>query len=143
MKNNKGFTLVELLITIAIVGIFGVTVVFSVVGVLRKTYINTYIGQMRDLFNSASTYSNLSSESGGPSCNSGCTITMQQLIEKGLVDKKILNTPNPVYKNKVNFKASDSFVVTKTSGVKEIQFVSGSCTRVKMSTVDSYNWEQC
>lgn len=148
MKNNKGFTLVELLITIAIIGVLGVTVVFSVIGLLNKTHNNTYEGQLKDLLNAASTYSQLSPKAfdngeSHPDCSISCSFSLEALVHKGLVDKKIYETRSPIYKAAANFKPSDMFYVTRINGEKDISFRSGGCSEVKLSTIDTYKWEQC
>lgn len=49
MKNTKGFTLVELLATIAILGIISVVAVPNIVGVVKKNKDKTYIEDAKKL----------------------------------------------------------------------------------------------
>jgi len=56
MKNRKGFTLVELVVVIAIIGILAAILVPSMMGYVRKSRLQTANGNAKTAYNAAKTY---------------------------------------------------------------------------------------
>lgn len=136
MKNNKGFTLVEMLVVIVLVVALsasaGLSADFSLKQTRKRGYKDTYF----DLFKAVDFYSELSSFSCS-TISTGCEVEISDLIASGLIDNSILETINPIYeKNEVYFNNTSKFTVTKKNGQKAIQFkcessnlLSGDCSK--------------
>lgn len=112
MKNNKGFTLIELIITIALIAALSVVVGLNVMNTMdtqEKKQITEY---KEKLENAACVYI----ESVGN--RSITSVTIQQLIDKGLIGKDLQNpeTKKPV--------TDDSHVIkiTWTNGKKSCKY---------------------
>ena len=122
MNNNKGFTLIEMLVVIAIIVALSVSAGLSADFSMRKARKNDYKDTYYELFKAVDVYSELSSFS-CTTLDTGCNVTIANLITKGLIDEKIITEINPIYKKgTVKFKTSSTFVVKKINGVKSIQF---------------------
>lgn len=133
MKNGKnGFTLVEMLVCIAIIAALGVTIGLNATKVLNDTQNNDYEEIFGDLFDAAKIFVELSSSE--PYCGTmstsqygTCNVTLEYLVQKGLVDKEIYKQNNPMRKNK-KFQADDGIVITKTNGKKSASYSVSECT---------------
>lgn len=85
MKNNKGFTLIELIITIALIAALSVVVGLNVMNTMRGQEQKQITEYKEKLENAACVYV----ESVG---NRSLTrVTIQQLIDKGLIGKDLQN----------------------------------------------------
>lgn len=114
MKKNKGFTLIEMLVVIAVIAVLSVTFGLSANKVAKETRYSKCANTMKELFSSARIYSNLTVVPDGcPSCNDNqsCNISIECLVKKGLLDEKIYNTYNPLVEN-TKFLDADVLHVT-------------------------------
>ncbi len=90
--NNKGFTLVELIVTIGIMALVGVVIAANMTGMFAKEEDNSveaFKKQLEDaacILSERATYRNL--------CQSGCTINASELISNGLIDENIKDPRN-------------------------------------------------
>ena len=121
MKNNKGFTLLEMLVVIAIIAALGVTAGLSADVSMKKSEKNEYKDTLQELFNAASVYVELSSFSCNLNTDAGCDVSIQSLILKGLIDKNILDKYNPIYGKDVKYTSSTNLNVKKKYGIKTVQ----------------------
>lgn len=85
IKNN-GFTLVELLLTIAIIGVLSVVTGLSITGMLKRQEEGKYEDYIEDLENAACVYAQKND-----SCDGGCEITVPDLIAAGLMKNNVQN----------------------------------------------------
>lgn len=146
MKNRKGFTLIEMLVCIAIVAALGVAIGLSAKNMFKNSKYSEYKNTMKEVLNSANVYLDLQDVKENE-CNifevSSCNVTIKQLVEKGLLDKEIYTKRIPIYANEVLFQESTVITVTREGGIKK---ASMSC---EIYTVDSDNynnfeyWETC
>lgn len=158
MKNNKGFTLLEMLLVVAIIAALGVTAGISADFSMKKAKRNEYKDAFREIFNASNIYSELNSFSCSTlNTTSGCSIELQALIEKGVLDKNILEKRIGIYKNDANFSNNSIIKITKINGVKEISFVcdtsltfDNNCSKaaciINMNNIKDYEmkyWETC
>ncbi len=139
MKNNKGFTLVEMLVVITLIVVLGASAGLSADFSLKKARRNEYKNTYFDLFSAVDFYSEMRSFSCAD-ISVGCDVEISQLIDVGLVDESILSKINPIYKKgNVYFKSTSVFKVRKKNGQKAIWF---SC--VATDTIDgNCNKDEC
>ena len=144
MKNNRrGFTLIELLVCVGIVAVLGVVIGLSSNTMFSNAKNSEYKDTMLEVFNAALIYSELSDSSCAKNFTT-CNVTLSVLVSKGLVDKKIYNKNNPVYKNDTAFASTNTFTITKTNGIKDVTYYCNSTKYIKLSTIDDKtNWGKC
>jgi prepilin-type N-terminal cleavage/methylation domain-containing protein len=151
MKNNKGFTLIEMLVVIAIILALSVSAGLSADFSLKKAQKNEYKDIMWEVFKAADVYSELSSHE---SCltSSGCNARIDGLVAEGLLDENIYKKNIPIYTENKKFVAATVLVVKKVDGVKTIQLkCSGTCTdtscTITMDNLSEYHkgnrWGNC
>ena len=127
MKNNKGFTLIEMLVVIAIIVALSASAGLSADFSLKKAQKNKYKDTMWEVFRAADVYSELSAFSCS-NYTTGCNITIDNLISKGLLDESIKNENIPIYTTEKKFDGT-VFIVKKINGVKSIELKCvGTCT---------------
>ena len=150
MKNRKsGFTLIEMLVCIGIIGALGIVIGLSANTVIKNAKVSDYEEIMSEVFDAAMIYVELN-EYKTSACNidsgsSGCTITIGNLISKGLLDENYYNKYNPMYRDK-KFSSSDQITIKKTSGVKDATMAcsTNATYNLKLSGVKDYNyWGMC
>lgn len=100
MRNNKGFTLVELVIVVGLLGLFGVSIGMSLNSLLKGTKDNEYENYVSRIESSANLFISENSELLEElyTDKGYIIITTQDLIEEGLLDENIINpeTNEPV-----------------------------------------------
>jgi len=142
MKRIKnGFTLIELLICISIIAFLGIVIGINANNLFANTKKEEYQNQMRQIFDAAKVYYNLSDAS----CNQGksCNITLKSLINKGLLDESYLETKNPV-KESGNFLETDEVLVIFAEGEKSVEYKCSASITLKESDLDIFdNWGEC
>lgn len=101
MKNKNGFTLTEILVTIAMLAVLGTIIIYSTVGVTNSSKENQYNRMVENIKNSAKTYVSLYPDDFGDlfSSKAFSYISLNQLISAGLLDE---DTVNPYTKDKIN-----------------------------------------
>lgn len=144
-KDNKGFTLIEMLVCIGIIAALGVVIGLSATTVINNTKYAKNESTMKDLFTAASVYIELSENATlKDSCKSnstGCTVSLSDLTDKGLVDKFIYDERDPLLISGNKFNGTTSFTVIWTSDVKDVSYCG-----IKLSTIESTpkdKWGSC
>lgn len=108
-QNKKGFTLVELIITIGLMALIGIVIATNMAGLFSKQNEEEYESFKKKLQDSACMYVELYNKN---SCRTyGCTITIDQLIEKGYIEDnlkdpgtgKLITEDKEKYKVKVHW----------------------------------------
>ena len=134
-ENKKGFTLVELIVVLAIISVLGVTVGLSMTKLSQNTKDNNNETLMKEVLSSAQAYCMLSSNK--ERCKSGTTIKLSELVENGNLDEMVYKTKNPAKENaNETFISEDKVFVTVNSGIKEFSYSCGEA-KYKLSTIDN------
>lgn len=112
--NNKGFTLTELLITLALLSVLGIIVANNIVGISNKEDRKAELNFIEKVENAACVYADLSDSD--IMCQTGnCLVEFKTLIENGLLDGELVypNT-NKTIDNKDKVQITHNF-----SNIKE------------------------
>lgn len=134
-KNKKGFTLVELIVVLAIISVLGVTVGLSMTKLSQNTKDNNNETLMKEVLSSAQAYCMLASKKS--KCTNGANITIKTLVENGILDEKIYDKVNPAKKNNVKFLESDVVKITIDSSKFKDYYYECSSKKYKLSTIDN------
>lgn len=135
-KNKKGFTLVELIVVLAIISVLGVTVGLSMTKLSQNTKDNNNETLMKEVLSSAQAYCMLASKKN--ECTNGANITIKTLVENGNLDEKIYDKVNPAKKNNIKFLESDVVKITIDSSNKfKDYYYECSSKKYKLSTIDN------
>ena len=134
-KNKKGFTLVELIVVLAIISVLGVTVGLSMTKLSQNTKDNNNETLMKEVLSSAQAYCMLASKKS--ECTNGANITIKTLVENGNLDEKIYDKVNPTKKNNVKFLESDVVKITIDSSKFKDYYYECSSKKYKLSTIDN------
>lgn len=110
MKNNKGFTLIELIATIGIMILIGIVIANNMTGILSKQHDEEYNRFIKELEDGACMYVEtvFNNEERNNCKNYGCTISVDSLIERGYIEETLKdpNTGDVVTKNKEKYKVN-------------------------------------
>ena len=134
-ENKKGFTLVELIVVLAIISVLGVTVGLSMTKLSQNTKDNNNETLMKEVLSSAQAYCMLASKKN--KCTNGANITIKTLVENGNLDEKIYDKVNPAKKNNVKFLESDVVKITIDSSKFKDYYYECSSKKYKLSTIDN------
>ena len=134
-KNKKGFTLVELIVVLAIISVLGVTVGLSMTKLSQNTKDNNNETLMKEVLSSAQAYCMLAGKKS--KCTNGANITIKTLVENGNLDEKIYDKVNPAKKNNVKFLESDVVKITIDSSKFKDYYYECSSKKYKLSTIDN------
>lgn len=138
MKNNKGFTLIEMLVVVAIILALSVSAGLSADFSLKKARKNEYKDLMWDVFKAADVYSELSDfATVCTDINSGCEVPISDLINKGLLDENIQTKQIPIYSFDKTFGDSTKLYVRKVNGVKIITLNCDGATKCSANDSES------
>ncbi len=88
MKNKKGMTLVEIILTIALLAVLGIIISINAVGMLNREKDKTKTEQNERIIDACVTYCNLSSHKSNCPASTSATkdITVTTLYNDGLID---------------------------------------------------------
>jgi len=114
---KRGFTLVELIITIGLLGIIGLVIVSNMTGTLTEQQDKQYELFKKTLEDAACVYYDLHyTSSQKRDCREGhCTpVRMSRLLEAGLIDETDLENP----KTKTKIANTKTVLITITDGIK-------------------------
>lgn len=112
MKENKAFTLVELLGVIAIIGVLLAFVSPSILGMMKRDSEKEYDRFLKDLYLATESYitSNIDDYESLSTPGGTYTIKLQELVESGYVKT---STINPKTEQKIELE--DTILITKES----------------------------
>lgn len=98
--NNNGFTLAELIVTIAIMALIGIVISTNMLGLFSSEEDKEYVAFVSKIEESACMYvETVFTESQRSDCRvNSCTISIEQLIQKGYISEDL---KDPLTKNKV------------------------------------------
>lgn len=134
-KNKKGFTLVELIVVLAIISVLGVTVGLSMTKLSQNTKDNNNETLMKEVLSSAQAYCMLASKKN--KCTNGANITIKTLVENGNLDEKIYDKVNPAKKDNVKFEENDAVNITINSQKFKDYYYECNGNRYYLSTIDN------
>lgn len=134
-KNKKGFTLVELIVVLAIISVLGVTVGLSMTKLSQNTKDNNNETLMKEVLSSAQAYCMLSSNK--ERCKIDNTIKLSELVENGNLDEKIYDKVNPAKKGNVKFEKNDAVNITINSQKFKDYYYECNGNRYYLSTIDN------
>lgn len=134
-ENKKGFTLVELIVVLAIISVLGVTVGLSMTKLSQNTKDNNNETLMKEVLSSAQAYCMLASKKS--ECTNGANITIKTMVENGNLDEKIYDKVNPAKKNNIKFLESDVVKITIDSSKFKDYYYECSSKKYKLSTIDN------
>lgn len=134
-ENKKGFTLVELIVVLAIISVLGVTVGLSMTKLSQNTKDNNNETLMKEVLSSAQAYCMLASKKS--ECTDNANITIEKLVENGNLDEKIYNKVNPAKKNNVKFLESDVVKITLDSSKFKDYYYECNGNKYYLSTIDN------
>lgn len=134
-KNKKGFTLVELIVVLAIISVLGVTVGLSMTKLSQNTKDNNNETLMKEVLSSAQAYCMLASKKS--ECTNSANITIKTLVENGNLDEKIYDKVNPAKKNNIKFLESDVVNITINSQKFKDYYYECNGNRYYLSTIDN------
>lgn len=134
-ENKKGFTLVELIVVLAIISVLGVTVGLSMTKLSQNTKDNNNETLMKEVLSSAQAYCMLASKKSV--CTNGANITIKTLVENGNLDEKIYDKVNPAKKGNVKFEENDAVNITINSQKFKDYYYECNGNRYYLSTIDN------
>lgn len=116
--NKKGFTLVELVITIGLLGLLGMVIVSNMSGLLNKQQDKQYASFKESLTKAACSYIHLNAAKDEENPNKSlkstciskktCSVTVGRLVEQGLISDEDLIDP----RNKERLSNSTPILIT-------------------------------
>lgn len=137
MKNRNGFTLIEILVCIAIIAVMGIAIGVSTNQMSKNTKYTNNEKLLKEILSAGNTYCQLSDTIKDSLCTNGAQITFDTLISKGLLDEKILDKVNPTINGNVEkFDGGDFITISINDGERDIVFISGT-NIYKLSSIDN------
>ena len=134
-ENKKGFTLVELIVVLAIISVLGVTVGLSMTKLSQNTKDNNNETIMKEVLSSAQAYCMLASKKS--KCTNGANITIKTLVENGNLDEKIYDKVNPAKEDNAKFGREDVVNITINSQKFKDYYYECNGNRYYLSTIDN------
>lgn len=143
VKNNSGFTLIEMLVAISVIAALSIALGVGASNVLKNSQKVDYAETYKELFKNANIYVEYSTTTCNLDTDLTCNITLGELVNSGLLDRKYYTTPNP-YKKSGNFVASDTIIITLNEGRKTTKYFNTACGEINNKNVEDFdNWGEC
>lgn len=136
-ENKKGFTLVELIVVLAIISVLGVTVGLSMTKLSQNTKDNNNETLMKEVLSSAQAYCMLASKKNECTNSASANITIEKLVINGNLDEKIYDKVNPAKKGNVKFEENDAVNITINSQKFKDYYYECNGNRYYLSTIDN------
>ena len=133
-KNKKGFTLIEILVCIAIIAVMGIAIGIGTNKLSQNTKNTNNENLLKEILSAGNTYCQLSTKK--PECIHNAEITFGDLIYAGVLDEKILDKVNPTKNGNEKFSEDDVIIIIIEDGERDIIYKSGS-NIYKLSTIDN------
>ena len=131
-KNKKGFTLIEILVCIAIIAVMGIAIGIGTNKLSQNTKNTNNEKILKEILSAGNTYCQL----GYYYCSNDYKITFDNLISAGVLDEKILDKVNPTINGNTKFSADNFVKISIVDGERDIIYESGS-NIYKLSTIDN------
>lgn len=140
-KNKKGFTLIEILVCIAIIAVMGIAIGIGTNKLSQNTKNTNNEKLLKEILSAGNTYCQLRYYL----CKDGDEILLGALIYAGVLDEKILNRVNPTKKDNSKFNKNDEIVIRIVDGERDIIYnclsYDNKNYEYKLSTIDNCSKE--
>ena len=120
--NRRGFTLIELLVCIGIIGALGIAAGVSANAIIKSTAKKRNIETMTENFEASLIYAELSNSTCNLKSSSSCKVSLNNLVQTGLLDKSIYNKVNPMSASSKKFDADIIVEVRINNGEKDVKY---------------------
>ena len=149
MKDKKGFTLIELIVCIALLATLNIVIGYNIKTASKNSKSSRYKATMKEVFNAAYDFVDMSISTCNINSDEYCLITVEELVESSLLDKKIFDTKIPIYSDGRKFEKDTTLKVTKQNGEKTVTL---ECLFSMTYTITNKNlddfaendyWERC
>jgi len=108
---NKGFTLIELIITIALMALVGIVISTNMVGLFSNEEDTEYENFIKEIEDAACVYIETTGTKTTCRQNNGCKVTTNELISKGYIDEDLKDpTTNELVKGNDNYSVNITWV---------------------------------
>ena len=136
-KNRKGFTLVELIICIAIIAALTLAATLGLQKVLKGNKVSTYKNDIRDIAASTKTYLSVKRI---PDSSTIITINLEDVIKAGYVSDEIYDKTNGLLCT--NFSANTKVFYQTVDGIRKIYLKDKSNDYCDIDEIDKCNIQE-
>lgn len=136
-KNRKGFTLVELIVTIAIIAALTLAATLGLQKVLKGNKVSTYKNDILDIAASTKTYLAVKKI---PDSSTIITINLEDVIKAGYVSDEIYDKTNGLLCD--NFKSNTKISYNTVNGIRKIYLKDKSNDYCDIDEIDKCNIQE-
>ncbi len=119
--NNKGFTLVEVLLVVAILSVLALIMVLTVGGLIKQNNIDNFNNLKNSIISAAKMHVSENRYSLGISCHDGnptFNVTLRELVDEGSLSENVIDP-----RDKENIDLDNNYVmVTYDCDIKEFSY---------------------